>query len=183
MAQPSEPDDVEWLTPRQMRDWVALVSLLRALPASLDAQLKREAGINAFEYHVLASLSEAPDRRLPMRDLAALSGGSLSRLSHAVSRLETAGWVERRACAQAGHHNEARLTEEGWEKIQQAAPGHVREVRRLVIDPLTDEQLTALGSAARTIAEAADPLLTKALSNRPRATRRSSGANSNECDE
>ncbi|WP_241236992.1 MarR family winged helix-turn-helix transcriptional regulator [Georgenia faecalis] len=142
-----------WLTPGQQRDWRSLLGLLMTLPAALDAQLKRDAGVNVFEYSVLAALSEAPDRALALSDLAALAQGSLSRLSHAVTRLERSGWVERcPAVDQAGRRTQARLTDGGMVKVKEIAPGHVREVRRLVVDSLTPEQLVALGEAARTIA-------------------------------
>ena len=144
--------DVPWLSPGQQRDWRALVALFMTLPPALDAQLKRDAGVNAFEYQVLAALSEAPGRTLVLSDLAGLAQSSLSRLSHAVTRLERAGWVQRRSCPdRAGRHTEAQLTDAGFAKLEEIAPGHVREVRRLVVDVLTPEQLTALAEAARAI--------------------------------
>ncbi|WP_392542876.1 MarR family winged helix-turn-helix transcriptional regulator [Oryzobacter telluris] len=145
-----------WLDDAQLHDWTSLMSLVAALPSALDAQLKRDAGINSFEYHVLASLSEAPDRTLQLSDLAHLSRGSLSRLSHAVTRLEGAGWITRTTCTGDGARRvEARLTEAGWAKIRDAAPGHVREARRLVVDVLSESELRALGAAARKVARAA----------------------------
>jgi DNA-binding MarR family transcriptional regulator len=129
--------------------------MLMTLPPALDAQLKRDAGVNAFEYNVLAALSEAPHRTLVLSSLAASSQGSLSRLSHAITRLERAGWVERRSCAdRGGRRMEARLTDAGFAKLEDIAPGHVREVRRLVVDLLTPEQLAALGDTARKITAA-----------------------------
>ena len=148
------PDDVPWLSADQQRDWRSLIALLTTLPAALDAQLKRDAGVNSFEYHVLASLSAAPDRTVVLSDLATLAQGSLSRLSHAITRLERAGWVERRSCSAYGRRVEARLTDAGWEKLQAIAPGHVRQARRLVVDVLTPQQLAALGEAARAITAA-----------------------------
>jgi DNA-binding MarR family transcriptional regulator len=144
-------DEVPWLSASQQHDWRALVALLTTLPAALDSQLKRDAGMNGFEFHVLAGLSEAENHTLLLSDLAASARGSLSRLSHALTRLEREGWVERRACGQPGRRVEARLTESGWAKVQATAPGHVREARRTVVDVLTPEQLAALGEAARAI--------------------------------
>ncbi len=148
-----ELDDVPWLSPEEQRDWRALVALMMTLPAALDAQLKRDAGVNAFEFHVLARLSDAPNHALVLSDLATLCQGSLSRLSHAITRLEQAGWVERRACG-PGRRVEARLTDDGWAKLKEIAPGHVREARRLVVDVLTPGQLAAIGEAARAITAA-----------------------------
>ncbi len=65
--------------------------------------------------------------------------------------------MERRSCGGAGRRTEALLTGAGWRKLQQAAPGHVREARRLVIDALTAEQLKDLGAAARCIVAVASP--------------------------
>ncbi|GAA4361229.1 MarR family winged helix-turn-helix transcriptional regulator [Angustibacter luteus] len=157
MTARSQDDDVPWLSPDQQRDWRSLIALLATLPTALDTQLKCQAGLNAFEYHVLAALSGSPDRTLPMSRLASLSQGSLSRLSHAVTRLEHAGWVRRSSCSTAGRRVDARLTDAGWVKLQESAPGHVREARRLVVDALTPEQLAALGEAARVIVSVANP--------------------------
>ena len=148
--------DVPWLADDQLRDWKSLIGLVMTLPAALDAQLKRDTGLNMFEYHVLAALSGAEHGALPMSDLSILAQGSPSRLSHAVSRLESSGWVERRACVDAGRRTAAHLTEAGRRKIEEAAPSHVREARRLVVDRLTAEELSALGVAARAVVDAID---------------------------
>ncbi|MGW6128773.1 MarR family winged helix-turn-helix transcriptional regulator [Cellulomonas sp. NPDC055163] len=153
-ASVAEPD-VPWLSDQQQGEWRALARMLMDLPPALDAQLKRDAGLNTFEYQVLAALSESPARTLVLSDLAAHARGSLSRLSHAVTRLERAGWVERRSCTdRAGRHTEARLTDSGLARLEEVAPGHVRAVRRLVVDVLSAEQLTQLAAAARAIADA-----------------------------
>jgi DNA-binding MarR family transcriptional regulator len=157
MADDSAEQDGLWLSPEQLREWMSLMALLMTVPASLDAQLKQDAGLNLFEYHILVELAGAPGRSRVLSELAAQTRGSLSRLSHAVSRLEAAGWVERRSCGGAGRRTEAILTAAGWRKLQLAAPGHVREARRLVIDALTAEQLEALGEAARGIVAVANP--------------------------
>ncbi|HEU5486075.1 MAG TPA: MarR family transcriptional regulator, partial [Microlunatus sp.] len=73
-----------WLTAEQLVDWQAVVALMMTLPGALDAQLKRDAGINTFEYHVLAGLAERPDGSMTMGELALLTRVSPSRLSHAV---------------------------------------------------------------------------------------------------
>ncbi|MFJ6837004.1 hypothetical protein [Streptomyces sp. NPDC091209] len=36
-----------------------------------------------------------------------------------------------------GRYSLAILTDAGWDKVEATAPGHVAEVRRLLIDPLT----------------------------------------------
>jgi YD repeat-containing protein len=162
-------DAVAWLDAAQLDDWVATVGLTMALTAALDAQLKRDSGLNLFEYHILVALAESPGSGMPMTELATFTKGSPSRLSHAVSRLEDAGWVERVVCTEAGRRTAARLTEAGSRKLEDSAPGHVREVRRLVVDVLTAEQFAALGEAARLIVAAADPALRERIE--PRSER------------
>ena len=163
VAEPPVPDDTPWLDDVQVRDWAALMGLLMTLPGAIDAQLKRDACLNSFEYHVLVSLGEAPNGALPMSELAVMAQGSRSRLSHAVSRLEEAGWVERRECVEAGRRTAAHLTPAGRSKLEDTAPGHVREARRLVVDVLTPEQLAALGDAARTLLRVVDPEVAEQL--------------------
>ena len=156
-----ELGDPGWLTDDQLNSWKAVVALTMTLPAALDAQLKRDTGLNSFDYHVLAALAEIPDGAMGMGELAAISQGSPSRLSHAVARLERAGWIERRN-GEARCVN-AHLTAAGRRKLVASAPGHVREVRRLVIDVLTADQLAVLGEAARLVASRADPVMAAAL--------------------
>ncbi|MEW2166938.1 MarR family transcriptional regulator [Streptomyces sp. NPDC007084] len=133
-------DDTRWLNQDELKTWLTLFSVLLRLPTALDAQLQRDAGINQFEYMVIAGLSEQPERRMRMSLLAAFSEGSLPRLSQAIGRLEKRGWVRRCPDPDDGRYTLALLTDEGLEKVTATAPGHVAEVRRLVFDPLTNAQ-------------------------------------------
>lgn len=149
-------DDVQWLDAEQNADWIRLVALMEVLPAAIDAQLKRDSGMNRFEYMVLAGLVDAENHTLPMSELAVLATGSLSRLSHALNRLEAKGWVERRPCG-VGRRVDVVLTKAGAAANAEAAVGHVREARRLVVDALSPAQLKQLGRAAAAITTVADP--------------------------
>ena len=99
-----------------------------------------------FEFEVMVALSRQPDRSLQLKDLAVVANGSLSRLSHVISRLEGRGWVRRRSAA-IGRTTYAELTDEGYRKLMEAGPIHLREVRRLVFDVLTPEEVKALKQA------------------------------------
>lgn len=144
-------DEPRWLTDDEQQAWRPLAALMFKLPAALDAQLQRDAQVTHFEYMVLISLSEAPDRSLRMSDLAAMSSGTLSRLSHVVSRLERRGWVRREPCPGDGRYINAILTDAGWEKVVATAPGHVGTVRKLIVDALAPEDFRALGAACAQI--------------------------------
>jgi DNA-binding MarR family transcriptional regulator len=137
---------MDWLSDEQQAAWRPLVALLLRLPAVLDAELQRDAGINHFDYLVLSGLSEAPGRTLRMSELAAMANSSLSRLSHVVTRLENKGWVRREPCPGDGRFINAVLTEDGWQKVLATAPGHVTAVRELLVDNLTPGEFTQLGA-------------------------------------
>jgi DNA-binding MarR family transcriptional regulator len=137
---------MEWLSDEQQAAWRPFVALMLRLPAALDARLQKDAGITQFDYLVLSGLSEAPDRTLRMSELAAMASGSLSRLSHVVSRLEARGWVRREPCPGDGRFINAVLTDAGWDKVVATAPGHVAAVRELLISTLTKEEFEQLGA-------------------------------------
>jgi DNA-binding MarR family transcriptional regulator len=149
--------DVKWLTKEELAAWVRLVAVVELLPGVLDAQLRRDANLTNFDYYALAMLSEAPDRTLRMTGLAAQTNATLPRLSHVVRRLEDRGLVERFPCPEDGRATNARLTSAGWQKVQEAAPGHVANVRQHVIDPLTSEQLGQLTAIADAMLQQLDP--------------------------
>ena len=151
------PQEPRWLDPEERQAWLALASTLNRLPAALDAQLRRDAGISHFEYQVLALLSEAPGRTMRMSTLATQAEGSLPRLSQVVARLEQCCWVRRTPDPADGRYTLAILTDEGRAKVTDAAPGHVEEVRRLVFDPLTKAQTRQLREISRRIMRTVDP--------------------------
>jgi DNA-binding MarR family transcriptional regulator len=151
------PQEPRWLDAEERQAWLALASTLVRLPAALDAQLRRDAGISHFDYQVLALLSEAPGRTLRMSELAIQAEGSLPRLSQVVARLEQRGWVRRTPDPADGRYTLAALTVQGQAKVTEAAPGHVEEVRRLVFDPLTKAQSRQLREIGRRIMRAIDP--------------------------
>ncbi|MFI8194623.1 MarR family winged helix-turn-helix transcriptional regulator [Streptomyces sp. NPDC085946] len=148
------PDEPRWLDDEEQQTWLAMVSMLVSLPAALDAQLQRDAGISHFEYQVLAGLSMSPERTLRMSDLADFAEASLSRLSHTAKRLERKGWLTRSPDPADGRFTLATLTDAGWDKVTATAPGHVAEVRRLVIDPLTKVQAKQVREISRRVSEA-----------------------------
>jgi DNA-binding MarR family transcriptional regulator len=154
--------DTPWLDRRHLRAWIRLRAVLELLPDVLDAQLRRDAEVTEFEYFVLAMLSEAPARTLRMNELARQTIASLPRLSHVVTRLENRGLLERFPCPEDRRASNARLTEEGWSKVQEAAPGHVATVRRYVVDALTGEQLDQLAAISDAILSRLDPSSTRA---------------------
>ncbi|MFC7531310.1 MarR family winged helix-turn-helix transcriptional regulator [Actinoplanes sp. GCM10030250] len=156
-------DEPRWLTDEQQYAWRQFIEVLVRVPAALEAQLQRDAGLTHMGYLVLMTLSERPDRRLAMSKLARRACASLSRLSHVVARLEERGWVRRERDAEDGRVQIAVLTDEGLDKVVASAPGHAEAVQQLIFDRLTSAQM-------RQLAKLAEALLDKPVEvDRPRA--------------
>jgi DNA-binding MarR family transcriptional regulator len=143
--------EIRWLSEREQDIWRSFLSATIGLTDALARQLQRDAGMPHAYYEILVALSEAPDRTLRMSELAGVRNSSRSRLSHAVARLEEAGWVRRRDCPTDKRGSFAMLTDEGYAALEAAAPGHVTEVRERLFDQLTPEQVEQLGEISRAI--------------------------------
>ena len=146
--QGAEKPPVNWLTAAEVHSWLSVVRLMTWLPWSIDQQLQRDSNLGMVEYQVLAMLSDCPERRMRMSSLAEVTNASLSRLSHLVKRLEERGLVRREPDPADGRFTYAILTDQGFQTLAEAAPGHVAHVRSLVIDVLSPEQLRRLGRDA-----------------------------------
>lgn len=147
----TDADEPRWLNDQEREAWIGLMALLLRVPAALDRQLRSDAGMTHFDYQAMVILSGAPDRTLRISQLADSTEGSLPRLSQVVSRLEKAGWITRHPDPDDGRSTLATLTDTGFEALAAAAPDHVEEVRRLVFDPLTSEQVVQLARIADSI--------------------------------
>jgi DNA-binding MarR family transcriptional regulator len=140
-----------WLDEEEQRAWRAYLSAARRLLETLDRELQRDAGMPHAYYEILVRLSDAPGRTLRMSDLASATGSSRSRLSHAVARLEEAGWVVREHCPTDRRGQLAALTDDGFAALAAAAPGHVEGVRRHLFDGLSAEQVRQLTEISDTL--------------------------------
>ena len=152
-----------WLDDEEQAAWRGLLAATSLIDRRLDEQLQRDSGMPHAYYTVLVALSEQPGRTCRMSVLADLTMSSQSRVSHAVARLEERGWVRRDPSASDGRGKLAVLTDAGRRALRGAAPGHVEQVRRVVFDRLTPEQvqqLRAITDAITAPAEDAGPATT-----------------------
>ncbi|WP_108250395.1 MarR family winged helix-turn-helix transcriptional regulator [Planctomonas deserti] len=146
-----------WLSPEEREAWIRFSAVLELLPAALDSQLSQDAGLTHFDYFALAMLSEAPDHVLRASALAARTNATLPRLSKVIGRLETRGLVNRYPCPEDKRATNVALTKSGWQKVVATAPGHVENVRAMVIDALTPEQLKQLSAISASLLTRLDP--------------------------
>jgi DNA-binding MarR family transcriptional regulator len=145
------PGNTRWLTPDQQQVWRNYIAMVRLLNEALERQMQTDAGMSMNDYVLLMQLSEAPGRRLRMSELAAGSIFSRSRLSHAVTRLERAGWVQRAECTDDGRGTFAELTDAGFSVLAAAAPGHATTVHDLLFAPIGADGCVALGTILDTV--------------------------------
>ncbi|MGO9083213.1 MAG: MarR family winged helix-turn-helix transcriptional regulator [Streptosporangiaceae bacterium] len=133
-----------WLSAEEQATWRMFLAACHTLFSTVDGQLMHDSSLPHGYYEILVRLSEAPGHALRMSQLAEASTSSKSRLSHAVARLEERGWVSRLSCPTDRRGQIAQLTDAGLAALTAAAPGHVEQVRRSLIDLLSREQVTQL---------------------------------------
>jgi DNA-binding MarR family transcriptional regulator len=136
-----------WLNEGEQRVWRTLIVATGSLMASLDAELQADHNMSLAEYEVLVGLSEAPNRAMRMSDLAAVLHLSPSGLTRRLDALVRRGWVRREKCGSDRRGSFAVLTDEGFTRLENAAPTHVRGVREHFLSHLSARQLADLGSA------------------------------------
>jgi len=133
-----------WLTEEEQRAWRGLLRMTSQLNARMNRQLTQDYGISLTDYEVLVVLSEAPQGRLRVFEIADALAWEQSRVSHQLARMQRRGLIAREDCASDARGAFAVLTEAGRAAIERAAPAHVETVRQLVFDGLSHDQLTAL---------------------------------------
>ena len=132
-----------WLNPAEMKAWRSYIIASRRLLEALDNDLEGH-DLSIPDYEILAQLSDAPDRRLRMSELASITLLSRSRLSHRITVMEKAGWVKREACPTDKRGYFAVMTPKGWKAIVAAAPDHVASVRSRFLEHLSTEDQKVL---------------------------------------
>jgi DNA-binding MarR family transcriptional regulator len=154
MTAADSTDEPDWLDDAEQAVWRQYINVMRLLPDRLSASLSRAHNLTLIDYEVLARLSESPQQRLRMTELAEGALLSKSRLSHQISRMERDGLVRREPCETDGRGFFAVLTDAGWDRLLSAVPTHVADVRATFVDALSREQLLALGDALDAIGKA-----------------------------
>lgn len=121
------------------------------LTAHLHRQLQSESGLSLADFDVLVQLTDRPEARARVLELADALQWEKSRLSHHLSRMQRRGLVAREECPDDGRGAFIVLTDEGRHAIDAAAPRHVSTVREVMLDRLTPEQVDVLGDIAEAV--------------------------------
>ena len=149
--------ETRWLSDAERDAWIRFTAVLELLPAALDTHMLQDAHLTQFDYLTLAMLSEAPGRVLRASALAARTNATLPRLSKSIGRLEARGLVDRSPCLDDRRATNVALTEAGWQKVVTTAPGHVENVRAMVFDALSPDQIAQLTAISAALLTRLDP--------------------------
>lgn len=144
-------EGVRWLSEEEERAWRALQFMQMRLEGELAHQLATDSGLSYSDYVVLVALTDRPDGRMRLFELAGVLGWEKSRLSHHVARMAARGLVNKAKCDADRRGAFVVVTKRGRKEVEAAAPGHVAAVRRLFVDQLTPNQLAAIGDAAEAV--------------------------------
>jgi len=121
------------------------------LSYEVNRRLQAESDLSAADYDVLTELIESPGERLPISVLANKIGWERSRVSHHVKRMAGRALVTSAPAPTDRRVTEVALTSRGRRVLEEAAPGHVAQVRQLFLGGLPPEMVPPLTSALETI--------------------------------
>ncbi len=138
--------EVRWLSVDEQRLWRRWLLLNNRLSATVQRELQDDSGLSNADFEVLVNLTDNPDGRIRVTDLATKMVWERSRLSHQVTRMERRALVERVECKEDGRGAWIVITPSGRTAIEKAAPGHVETVRTLVFDSLTGDDVSSLAT-------------------------------------
>lgn len=143
--------ETRWLDEHELHAWRGYLTMHARLTARLHRQLNADSGLSLADFDVLVQLTDQPDARLRVGELAEALQWQQSRLSHHLARMRTRGLIDREECPGDARGAFVTLTASGRGAIEQAAPAHVEAVRDLLFDQLTAEQVQSLAAISRQV--------------------------------
>ncbi|MFD9192272.1 MarR family winged helix-turn-helix transcriptional regulator [Streptomyces phaeochromogenes] len=140
-----------WLTDAEQHAWRSFVRLQDRLLGRLGREMQAESGLSSADYGVLVELTEVPEGRLRVLELARALEWEKSRMSHHLNRMAKRGMIVREDCSTDARVAFVAVTPAGREALEAAAPRHVEAVRGLFVDPLTPAELAMLAQISNRI--------------------------------
>jgi DNA-binding MarR family transcriptional regulator len=140
-----------WLDAREQAAWRAFLDMHARLIARLNREISDQSGISIADFSVLVQLSEHPDGRMRVLELARALRWEKSRLSHQLTRMQQRGLIERSNCTDDRRGAFVMITGLGRDTVGDAAPAHVESVRRYLFDGLTDAQVDTLADISHLV--------------------------------
>ena len=136
----------KWLNEAEMKAWRGFVTTAAELHRVIESDLE-QFGIDTGDYQLLAMLSEAPEHRMQLCELAEILRLSRSGLTRRMEGVVKAKFVERLSDESDRRTAYAHLTDKGYTFLKKIAPAHVKSVRNRLIDHLSENEIKAFGTA------------------------------------
>jgi DNA-binding MarR family transcriptional regulator len=136
----------KWLNDNEMKAWRGFVTTAAELHRAIESDLA-QFGIDGGDYQLLAMLSEAPEHRMQLCELAEILRLSRSGLTRRMEGVVKAKFVERVSAETDRRTAYAHLTDKGYTFLKRIAPAHVKSVRNRLIDHLSENEIKAFGTA------------------------------------
>jgi DNA-binding MarR family transcriptional regulator len=130
----------------ELEAWRSYLQSHASIVRALDADLVAEHGMTTRDYEVLLYLAQAPDRKLPMSELAESTMLTRSGITRLVDGLVAGGLLERVACPSDARVSYAQLTSAGYRKLRDAGHTHVASIRQLFLEHFSAEETEQLAA-------------------------------------
>jgi DNA-binding MarR family transcriptional regulator len=137
-------DGAQPLDPQQLGAYFVLLEAVSLLQYQVEQQLRAEGGISYVQFQLLARLADAHGQ-LTMTQLADGVVYSRSGLTYQAGLLEKAGLITRGPSPDDERATLVTITDDGLALLGRLLPGHIQVTRRLLFDPLSDDDLHHLG--------------------------------------
>jgi DNA-binding MarR family transcriptional regulator len=131
--------------------WQALIRAHATLMRQLATDLVEDVGLTLGDFDVLAQLGQAGGE-LRISELAAQAYSSRSGMTRRIDRLVEEGLVTRANTDADGRGVVVGLTHAGFVRLMEAVPVHLRRIRELFVERLSNEELSNLASALAKVA-------------------------------
>ena len=166
-------DATPGLSSEQLGAYFALMEVSSLLQYAVDEHLRADGDLSYVQFEILARLVDAPEGRLRMTDLADGVVYSRSGLTYQAGLLDKRGLITRSPSPDDERSVIVTVTDAGRALVLRVLPEHADQVRRLLFDPMSGEELTALNAIlgrVRTHMRAAPPRSAKPRAGRDRSS-------------
>jgi DNA-binding MarR family transcriptional regulator len=139
-------DPTPGLNSEQLGAYFALMEVSSLLQYAVNEHLRADGDLSWVQFQILARLTDAPDGRLRMTDLADGVVYSRSGLTYQAGLLDERGLITRAPSPDDERSVMVTVTDAGRDLVAHVLPGHVDRVRQLLFAPMTGTDLATLST-------------------------------------
>ena len=138
------PGPAASLDPQQLSAYFALMEVTSLLRHAVEQHLRAEGDLSYVQFQILARLNDSPTGSYRMTDLADGVVYSRSALTYQAGLLERRGLISRSPSPDDERSVDVTITDAGRALIARVLPDHIDVVSRMLLDPLSREDLETL---------------------------------------